>query len=136
MLDGKIVDDEATPAVVTFYEHARRVGFNEWINVDYIKIKAPGVRDFMSRAATDEDKAEYSEEYEAYQRGQFREEEGNTPLTLLPSHKTAFAMELKAMGIESIEVLGARDMPEKEYLVPMWKQAKKFIKMLEDDDSE
>jgi hypothetical protein len=136
MLGGKIVDDEATPVVVSFYEHARRVGFDKWINVDYIKTKAPGVRDFMSRAATDDDKAEHPEAWDAYQRGQVGEEEGNTPLTLLPSHKTAFAMEFKSMGVESIEVLGARDKPGQDYLIPMWKQAKKYITLLEDDDSE
>ena len=134
MVGGQVVDDDAVLPVVTFYEHARRVAFDKYINVDYIKIKAPGVRDFMSRVATDADKAEHSAEWDAYQRGQFSQEEGETPLTLLPAFKTAFAMELKSRGIDCIEVLAARGEPEQEYLLPMYKQAKKYVMLLEDDN--
>jgi hypothetical protein len=137
MVGGKVVDDDLIPPVVTFYEHVRRVGMTKYINVDYIKIKAPGVRDFMSRAATAKHKAEYSEEWDKYQCGQQVDGvEGETPLTVLPAFKVAFAMDLKQRGITCIETLAASIEPEQDYLLPMWKQAKKWALLSEAENEE
>jgi hypothetical protein len=134
MAGGQVVDDEAIPSKVTFYEHARRVAFDKYVNVDYIKIKAPGVRDFMSRIATDADKREFSDEWEVYQRGQQTDGEGETPLTLLPTFRTAFAMDFHRRGITCIETLAASTEPTEDYLLPMWKQAKKYVALTEIED--
>ena len=133
--NGQVVDDEAIKLNVSFYEHARKVGVGKYAAVDYIKVRAPGFRDYMSRPATDDDKASYPKEWDAYQGGK-QADTGETPLTMLPSFKTAFALELKLQGITCIEVLGSRGEPDADYLKPMWKEARNYIKLQEMNNEE
>lgn len=136
LVGDKVIDEEETSRlVVSFYEHSKKCGIGRWKPADYIKIRAAGVKDFMSRPVTEEDKQNYPTQWQDYQDGKGNSEEGETPLTMLPAHKTAFALELKLQGITSIEVFGSRPKPKPEahHLVPMWKQAVMFLKIKDDE---
>lgn len=135
LVGGEIKDVEVMPSNASFYEHAKKVGPSKYIPVDYIKIKTVGQRDFMSRPATDEDKAAYPQEWAAYQSGLSVENEGTTPLNSLANHRQAFALDLANMGIHTIEELAIKqEVPD--YLIPMWKEAKARILALEIMESE
>lgn len=134
MVGGEVVDDDVIRLRITFSEEAEQIGVGRYRSVDYITKKAPGCRDFMSKPATDEDKKAYPKEWADYQGG-MQGDDKNTSLTMLPAFKTAFALELKIQGVESIEELAARPEPDGAHLIPIWKQARRYIQLLEDDNA-
>lgn len=133
LVNNQVVETGGARPFVEFYEHAKKVGVGKFEPVIYIKIKNPGYKDFMSRPATDEDKAEYSAEWAAFQKG-VELTEGRTPLSQLPAYKTAWELELRVMGIDCVEVLAGREEPEQDYLKPMHKQAVMFMKLQETEN--
>lgn len=136
LVNGEIKDVEMLPTNVSFYEHAKKVGVGKFVPIDYIKIKTVGQRDFMSRPATDDDKAAYPNEWAAYQAGLSEEDEGITPLNSLAKHKQAFALELANLGIHTVEELAAMPEAPFDYLEPMYREAKARLMALELLESE
>lgn len=135
-VNGKIVELGGPKPFVEFYEHPKKVGIGQYETVIFIKIKPKGCRDFMSRPATDEDKRDYADAWAMFQKG-VTPEEGRTPLGQLPSFKTAFKLELEAKyGVECVEDLAAREQPPENYLVPIWRDARNYIKLLEMQNDE
>lgn len=134
IVNGKIVEETGARSFVEFYEHAKKVGVGKFDTVIYITIKPVGCKDFMSRPATDADKAEYPVEWQNFQQG-ISTTEGVTGLGQLPAFKTAFGLELEAKGISSVEELAARSEPEEDYLKKLWQQARVYIQ-LQDAENE
>lgn len=136
--NGVIVEDG--PGVkAEFYTHPRKVGPQKWEPTTYIKVRARGARDFVSRRATDADKADFPEAWALFQRGETGE--GGTPLTMLPARTEAYELELEVMGIESVEALAELDsVPEDEsgepkvHLAKMLQQAKRYVQLKEETD--
>jgi hypothetical protein len=133
LVNGQIREDHA-PLHAEFYEHAKRVAIDKWIPVINVRLKSPKYRDSHSRIATDEDKLEYPDAWKKFQAGDEQQTNG-TPLGQLPANKTAFSMELKARGIDTVELLAALPEAPADYMEPMWKQAKKFVQLSEADDA-
>jgi hypothetical protein len=134
LINGEIVDDERPSVTVRFYEHAKKVGIGKYVPVDYIEVRAIGQRDFMSRPATDRDKQDYPEEWAAYQSGLAQQDAKTTPLNALPAFKSHFGLELNSMGIHTVEELSFCDECPIAGCELLWKQAKKYVILLEDDD--
>lgn len=132
--NGEVVETSA-PLKAEFYEHAKRVAIDKWNPTIYVKVKAPTVRDYHSREATEQDKLDYPEAWKRFQAGLTRDDSG-TPLAQLPANKTAFEMELKARKIDTVELLAALDEPPADYMTKMWQQAKMFVQLSEMDDGQ
>lgn len=132
--DGKVVGADTLPVKAEFYEHMKQVGLHEYEPTDYITVRRVGVKDYISRKATDEDKARFPREWAAYKAGQ-SSGSGETPLTELPACKSAFVLELQQIGVNTIEELAAKSEVPYDYLVPMWKQAKRYIQLTEAGDA-
>jgi hypothetical protein len=134
IVQGRVVED-GPPLRAEFYEHAKKVGIGKWEPTVYFSLKAPGVRDWRSREATEQDKLDHPEAWKRFQQGVKQSDEG-TGLTQLPAHKTAFEFELRAMGVDTVEGLALLDEPPAEHLIGMWKQARMFVQLSESDDGQ
>jgi hypothetical protein len=133
-INGKVVE-VGTPPTATFYEHPKKVGIGKYKSVDYVSVRAPGFKDYMSRPATEQDKVDFPDAWANYQGG-MEQVTGSTPLTMLPAYKTAFMLELKVRGITCIEQLADAPAPHEDYLTPIWNQAKLYMTLAEGDTSE
>lgn len=133
IVQGRVVED-GPPLQAEFYEHAKKVGIGQWKPTVYFSLKAPGVRDWRSREATEQDKLDHPEAWERFQRGVVQANEG-TALRQLPAHKTAFELELKARGIDTVELLAEQQEAPAEHLADMWRQARMFVQLLEAENA-
>lgn len=122
------IEADSPKANAEFYEHPKRIAIDKWEPTAYIKLRAPNSRDSFSRQATEDDKLAYPEEWEQYQSGTSNDD-GSTPLGQLPASKTAFELELRVAGIDTVELLAALEEPPEEYMSTMWKQAKMFVEL-------
>jgi len=133
LVNGSVVETNQPKLRVEFFEDAKKIGIGKFESATFIKVRAPGVRDYVSRLATENDIQEYPAEYALFVEGDTLEE--GTPLSQLPGYKKAFALELAAMGIESCEDLAERSEAPEDYLAQMYAQACMFVKLKEIDDA-
>lgn len=129
MVNGEVVETDLPQVKVRFYEHTKRVGPKEFKSVDMISVRSPGVKDYISRPVTDDDKANYPREWEDYQRGIEAVDDGCTPLRNLKRFKDAFGLELDQMGIHTVEELALRPEPPEVYLEELWREAKVRVRV-------
>lgn len=134
LIDGEVVEVGAKPHV-TFFEHMEKKGIGKYKPVDYIAEKYVGQRDFMSRPVTDEDRERYPKEWAEYEAGT-QKDLVCTPLSALPSFKSAFGLELEALGITTVQELAVKTECPIEGLEVLWKHAKGFVRALEEEDGE
>ena len=128
VVNGAVVED-GTPLKARFLVHSKRVAINKWEDVIHINLRTPGSRDSYSREATEQDKLDYPIAWEKFEAGE--SQDTGTPLTMLSECKTTFELELKARGLETIELLAECEEPPAEHLEPMWNQAKLFVEVQE-----
>jgi hypothetical protein len=94
-----------------FYTHAQLQGDGSYKDVVYIEISIKGNKNTsFSEPATDEHKANYPKAWTAYQNNSPDLCDGN-PISVLPGVGPAQAMNLKAMGIMSVEDLAGLGEP-------------------------
>lgn len=129
VVDGKYIETDAPRLRAKFYEHAKRVGPKEFKPVDMIELHTPGVKDFMSRPVTEDDKANYAKEWTRYQAGIQELDDGATPLTVLKRFKEAFRLDLEQRGIHTVEELSALPEAPEEYLEGMWKESRVYVRV-------
>jgi hypothetical protein len=72
---------------------------------DWLEIISPGSKDRPLRPASPADKVKYAEQWESYKRGDAREIADGTPITEWQGIPRARAMELRALGIYTVEQL-------------------------------
>lgn len=107
VVNGVIVEGEVSKPHVKFITHPRKVGIGKFEDTPYIQKRGRGCRDGITRKATEEDKAEFPEEWAAYQSGESLD--GGTLLNALPAWTKAIELELDAIGIDSVEALAKCD---------------------------
>lgn len=136
VINGKVVERRSKP-FIEFYIHpaldkAASVKEGRRVHKDavYIKIKAAGAKDSVSRRATEQDIANHPSEYAKLE--QSPQESGTDVGLIIPS--TADLADVKALGIHTVEKLATIDvLPEslKQYQA----KAKAFIKLTETQDA-
>ena len=107
----------------TFFEHARldvpaskQAGRRVYVNTVYIREQPIGVKDSVSRRATEADKKKFAEEWDFFQRN--RQGAKRSPkIDIIPNLKLEHMQELIDIGLPTIEMLASAEMvpPHLEY---------------------
>lgn len=137
VVNGRVIERSARPHA-EFYLHAvldidasKQEGRRIYHDATYIKIKAQGAKDFVSRKATEEDKRIYAKEYAAFINDS--EPEGMDVGLLIQS--LGDLAEAKSLGITTVEKLAEIEvLPEN--LKPYRNKAKIFMELNNETDRE
>lgn len=110
-----VLDDKATngwdeelyhPTTgLPYKKHHQGAGHDKFTEVDFIEMRRPGdTLSVIVRPVRPTDKASFPKDWEAYAKGHSEVTRG-TPISVLPGIGKAYEMELKALGIATIENL-------------------------------
>lgn len=102
--DGNIVTFELSP--IENEAKSKLAGYPVYEDVELITIRAPGMRDFIQRVVTEQDKANHAAKYQAFKAGLDDPTQG-TPLKEWPPISRAQAMTLAGLGIKTVEHIAA-----------------------------
>lgn len=135
---GQVRQRQARPHVQFFIhpvldrEETERTGVKSYTDTLYLKKRAQGSKDCISRKATENDKRQWASEYQAFLSSQGAAQEAGTAIDLLVKAPADLAG-LKAMGISTVERLASVDvLPES--LRPYQAKARAFMELMTNED--